>query len=184
MEAESVAYIVCAGLDIDSSEYSFSYLAVWAGGGDEARRGISESAERNQRAALVILDPDVRRCLGSLRDSAASLRLALLTNGDEAQQRAKLARFDLLADLDACWSLRRSGWPSLTRWPSFASANASGSSLRRRSAWATGSRATPWQRSGPGSLGLARPRPRSPNRAADPGWHCGRPPHHANRGAR
>jgi HAD superfamily hydrolase (TIGR01509 family) len=47
------------------------------------------------------LYPDVRRCLGSLRDSAASLRLALLTNGDGAQQRAKLARFDLLADLDA-----------------------------------------------------------------------------------
>jgi hypothetical protein len=47
---------VCAGLDIDSSEYSFGYLAVWAGGGDEARRGISESAERIQRAARMILD--------------------------------------------------------------------------------------------------------------------------------
>jgi hypothetical protein len=39
-----------------ASEYSFGYLAVWAGGGDEARRGISESAERIQRAARVILD--------------------------------------------------------------------------------------------------------------------------------
>ena len=56
LEAESVAYVVCAGLDIDSSEYSFGYLAVWAGGGDEARRGISESAERIQRAARMILD--------------------------------------------------------------------------------------------------------------------------------
>jgi antirestriction protein ArdC len=56
LEAESVAYIVCAGLDIDSSDYSFGYLAVWAGGGDEARRGISESAERIQKAARVILD--------------------------------------------------------------------------------------------------------------------------------
>lgn len=47
------------------------------------------------------LYPDVRPCLRTLRDSAASPRLAVLTNGDGAQQRAKLARFDLLADLDA-----------------------------------------------------------------------------------
>lgn len=56
MEAESVAYIVCHGLGIDSSEYSFGYVASWTGGGDEARRAISESAERIQRAAKRILD--------------------------------------------------------------------------------------------------------------------------------
>ena len=56
LEAESVAYIVCHGLGIDSSEYSFGYLASWGGGGDDTRRAISESAERIQRAARSILD--------------------------------------------------------------------------------------------------------------------------------
>ena len=56
LEAESVAYIVCDDLGIDSSHYSFGYLAVWAGGRDGARRAISESAERVQRAARLILD--------------------------------------------------------------------------------------------------------------------------------
>jgi antirestriction protein ArdC len=56
LEAESVAYIVCAGLGIDSSEYSFGYLAVWAGGGEEARRALGESAQRIQTAARRVLD--------------------------------------------------------------------------------------------------------------------------------
>jgi antirestriction protein ArdC len=56
LEAESVAYIVCAGLGIDTSEYSFGYLAVWAGGGEQARRAIAESAQRIQTAAHVVLD--------------------------------------------------------------------------------------------------------------------------------
>ncbi|MDQ6920494.1 MAG: hypothetical protein M3170_02705 [Candidatus Dormibacteraeota bacterium] len=46
MEAESVAYIVCAELEIDSSAYSFGYVATWAGGGEEAAKRISESAQR------------------------------------------------------------------------------------------------------------------------------------------
>jgi antirestriction protein ArdC len=56
LEAESVAYVVCAGLGIDTSEYSFGYLAVWAGGGDEARHAIGESAQRIQTAARLVLD--------------------------------------------------------------------------------------------------------------------------------
>jgi antirestriction protein ArdC len=56
LEAESVAYIVCAGLGIDTSEYSFGYLAVWAGGGEQARRAIAESAQRIQMAAHRVLD--------------------------------------------------------------------------------------------------------------------------------
>ena len=56
LEAESIAYIVCAGLGIDTSEYSFGYLAVWAGGGEQARRGIAESAQRIQTAAHRVLD--------------------------------------------------------------------------------------------------------------------------------
>jgi len=56
LEAESVAYVVCAGLGIDTSEYSFGYLAVWAGGGEQARRAIAESAQRIQTAAHRLLD--------------------------------------------------------------------------------------------------------------------------------
>ena len=36
LEAESTAYVVCRALGIDSGEYSFGYLSVWAGGGDQA----------------------------------------------------------------------------------------------------------------------------------------------------
>jgi len=56
LEAESVAYVVCAGLGIDTSEYSFGHLAVWAGGGEQARRAIAESAQRIQTAAHRVLD--------------------------------------------------------------------------------------------------------------------------------
>jgi len=56
LEAESVAFIVCAGLGLDTSEYSFGYLAVWAGGGEQARRAIAESAQRIQAAAHRVLD--------------------------------------------------------------------------------------------------------------------------------
>lgn len=33
LEAESVAYIVCSDMGLDSSAYSFGYVATWAGGG-------------------------------------------------------------------------------------------------------------------------------------------------------
>lgn len=58
LEAESVAYIVTATLGIDSSAYSFGYMATWSGGGEEARRALSESAQRIQKAAHRILDGD------------------------------------------------------------------------------------------------------------------------------
>ncbi len=61
LEAESVAYIVCAGLGLDSSAYSFGYVATWMGGGEEAQRAISESAQRIQRAARRILDGGIDR---------------------------------------------------------------------------------------------------------------------------
>jgi antirestriction protein ArdC len=54
--AESVAYVVCTDLGIDSSAYSFGYLATWSGGGTEAQRAITESAQRIQKAAHLILD--------------------------------------------------------------------------------------------------------------------------------
>jgi len=56
LEAESVAYVVCSELGIDSGEYSFGYVAGWAGGGEAASKAISASAQRIQQAARAILD--------------------------------------------------------------------------------------------------------------------------------
>ncbi len=36
LEAESTAYIVCQALGIDSDDYSFGYVASWAGGSESA----------------------------------------------------------------------------------------------------------------------------------------------------
>jgi hypothetical protein len=54
-EAESVAYVVCAALGVDSGDYSFGYLAAWAGGGPEAMTTIRTSGQRIQRTATHIL---------------------------------------------------------------------------------------------------------------------------------
>jgi antirestriction protein ArdC len=56
LEAESVAYMVCADLGVDSGDYTFGYVATWAGGGDEAITALKASAQRIQRAAAQILD--------------------------------------------------------------------------------------------------------------------------------
>jgi antirestriction protein ArdC len=55
LEAESVAFVVCHNLDITSDDYSFGYVATWAGGGDEAQKAIKTSGGRIQRAAEQIL---------------------------------------------------------------------------------------------------------------------------------
>ena len=55
LEAESVAFVVCASLGINSDEYSFGYVATWAGGGDEAIAKITQSASRIQHTAASIL---------------------------------------------------------------------------------------------------------------------------------
>jgi antirestriction protein ArdC len=55
LEAESIAYIVCANLGLESGEYSFGYVATWAGGGDEAIAGIKAAGARIQRTADDIL---------------------------------------------------------------------------------------------------------------------------------
>ena len=61
LEAESTAYVVCQTLGIDSGDYSFGYLATWAGDGDRAIAGIKASCERIQKSAAAILqafDPE------------------------------------------------------------------------------------------------------------------------------
>jgi hypothetical protein len=56
LEAESVAFIVCRSLGIDSGAYSFGYVACWAGGGPEAAAAITASGGAIQGAAAQILD--------------------------------------------------------------------------------------------------------------------------------
>lgn len=46
LEAESIAYVVCQRLGIESAPYSFGYVATWAGGTVEARSAIRHSCRR------------------------------------------------------------------------------------------------------------------------------------------
>jgi hypothetical protein len=55
LEAESVAYITCRALGLETGEYSFGYVVGWAGGGEEALKGIKASTSRIQRAAASML---------------------------------------------------------------------------------------------------------------------------------
>ena len=59
LEAESVAFVVCEALGIDSSVYSFGYVVTWAGA-DKAAELIAASGTRIQKAAHQILDALVR----------------------------------------------------------------------------------------------------------------------------
>lgn len=67
MEAESTAYVVCQSLGIDSSDYSFGYVATWAGGGESAIAAIKASCERIQKAAAQICGPSTASRSGRLR---------------------------------------------------------------------------------------------------------------------
>jgi hypothetical protein len=55
LEAESTAYIVCQHIGLDTSDYSFGYVSIWAGNGTQAVAGIRKSCERIQKAAAAIL---------------------------------------------------------------------------------------------------------------------------------
>ncbi len=55
LEAESVAFIVCDALAIQSDAWSFGYVAGWSGGGDQAIAAIKSAGTRIQRAADRIL---------------------------------------------------------------------------------------------------------------------------------
>jgi len=55
LEAESTAYVVCQTLGIDSGDYSFGYVATWAGDGEQAIAGIRASCDRIQKSAAAIL---------------------------------------------------------------------------------------------------------------------------------
>ena len=55
LEAESVAFVVCHAIGIASDNWSFGYVAGWAGGGDEAIAAIKTVGGRIQRTANQIL---------------------------------------------------------------------------------------------------------------------------------
>jgi hypothetical protein len=55
LEAESTAYVICTALGMDTGDYSFGYVAGWAGGAPEALQGIKASTGRIQRAATAVL---------------------------------------------------------------------------------------------------------------------------------
>jgi antirestriction protein ArdC len=56
LEAESVAYVVSAALGHDTSDYTFGYVAVWAGrGSEDSVKAVRKSGSRIQRAADKIL---------------------------------------------------------------------------------------------------------------------------------
>jgi DNA primase len=54
VEAESVAYIVCAALGLPTDDYSFPYVAGWAKGDMEV---IKKTGQRVAKTARSILDP-------------------------------------------------------------------------------------------------------------------------------
>ena len=54
-EAESVAFVICDALGIDSGAYSFAYLATWNDGSEDAVARIKASALRIQQAARQVL---------------------------------------------------------------------------------------------------------------------------------
>jgi hypothetical protein len=55
VEAESVAFVVCHALGVDSGDYSFPYVAGWAQG-DDALKLVAESGERIAKTSRTIFD--------------------------------------------------------------------------------------------------------------------------------
>lgn len=60
VEAESVAYIVSNYLGIDTSEYSFGYIAGWAG--DQEQKKIKDSLATIQKCAAEIIENYEKMC--------------------------------------------------------------------------------------------------------------------------
>jgi hypothetical protein len=56
-KARAVPYEICQALGFDTSDYSFGYVASWAGGGEKAIVGIKGSCDRIQKAAASVLQP-------------------------------------------------------------------------------------------------------------------------------
>jgi len=59
IEAESVAFIVCNALGIDSASYTLPYVAKWAGGDVERIRSTAERVVTTAQAVLAAMAPAV-----------------------------------------------------------------------------------------------------------------------------
>ena len=57
IEAESVAYIVCNALGIDTASYSLPYVAGWSGGSVERIRRTAERVVSTAQAVLAAMAP-------------------------------------------------------------------------------------------------------------------------------
>ena len=78
LEAESTAYVICAALGMDTSDYSFGYVAGWAGGAPEAVQGIKASTGRIQRATSAVLKTFEAEVITVEVDQSATLEVALV----------------------------------------------------------------------------------------------------------
>jgi hypothetical protein len=58
VEAESVAYMVCAALGVDSADYSLPYVATWSGGDLQKVSATAERVIRCARQVLAQLQPE------------------------------------------------------------------------------------------------------------------------------
>jgi len=108
LEAESTAYVICAALGMDTSDYSFGYGAGWAGGAPEAIRGIKASTGRIQKAATAVLktfeveDPVVDATNAVSMGVAIERRIEVLAElehnqeiGDASDERIQLISVEL-----------------------------------------------------------------------------------------
>jgi len=94
LEAESTAYVICAALGMDTSDYSFGYVAGWAGGAPEAVQGIKASTSRIQRATSAVLKTFEVEAITVGTDQSANLEVVIAR---EEQTRAS-AEHSLDAD--------------------------------------------------------------------------------------
>jgi antirestriction protein ArdC len=56
VEAESTAYLVCAGFGLDSMEYTLGYVATWSGGDSSQVLATAATVQRCARAILETAD--------------------------------------------------------------------------------------------------------------------------------
>jgi hypothetical protein len=87
LEAESVAFVVCHTLGIDSSDYTFGYLLHWSGGSQKALDALAASGERIRCAARELI-----------AHAHTSLTPAVDLQGPEATKLATLSGSSALAD--------------------------------------------------------------------------------------
>ncbi|MFI5034995.1 MAG: pentapeptide repeat-containing protein [Acidimicrobiales bacterium] len=93
LEAESTAYVICAALGMDTSDYSFGYVAGWAGDAAEAIQGIKASTWRIQKAAKAVLETF------EVEDRVVKAT-SLISMGAAIERRDEvLAEFDLIHEI-------------------------------------------------------------------------------------